>query len=134
MVDVPAAQARLHVGDGNLAVVGGERTGHRGSGVALDYHPVRLLRIEHFADTGEQGRGQSVERLVRLHKVEVVVGHDARDLKHLVEHAAVLPGHAHAAVEPGVRPQRMDQREELDGFGAGAEDGEDLTRVHPRSR
>ena len=38
----------------------------------------------------------------------------------------MLRGHTDPAFEAVVRFQRMDQREQLDRFGTGAENGEDL--------
>src|SRR5689334_15360487 len=61
MVDVAAPEARLDVGDRNLAVVGGERPGHRGGSVALDHHPIGPFFIEYFADAGEQRGGERSE-------------------------------------------------------------------------
>ncbi len=133
MMDIAAAQARLDVGDGDLAVVSGDRRGHRCGGVALDDDPVGPLLVHHLAERDEQRGRERIERLVGLHQVEVVIGHDPRDLEHLVEHRAVLRAHANPALEAGVRGQSMDQREQLDRFRPGTENREDaLAAAHPR--
>ena len=41
----------------------------------------------------------------------IVVRHDAGDLQHLIEHAAMLARHAHARDESRIGFQRMEQRE-----------------------
>ena len=125
MVDIAAAKPGLDMAHADLAVIGRHRACHRCRRVALHHHPVGLLLVNHRADPGEQPPGQRVERLIRLHDVEIVVGHEPGNLQHLVEHPAMLPGHADAAVEARVVGQRVAQREELDRFGARAEDGED---------
>ncbi|GGE01548.1 hypothetical protein GCM10011515_21620 [Tsuneonella deserti] len=50
------------------------------------------------------------------------------DLENLVEHPAMLSRHANAALEAFVGLKRAYQREQLDGFGASAEDAENLAR------
>jgi hypothetical protein len=104
MIDVVAAQARLDMGDGHLAIIGGEGCDHRGGGVALHDHPVGLLRIEHRAKGAEQPCGQPIERLAGGHDVQVDIGRDARELHHLVQHLAMLRRHHDAGVEAGMGP------------------------------
>jgi hypothetical protein len=125
VVDVAAAQAGLDMGDRDLAVVRRQRAGHRGGGVALHDDPVGTFGVDHRAEPGQQVRGERVERLVGPHQVEVVLGHHAGNRQDLVEHPAVLPADAHAADEPRVGVERMDQREQLDRLRPGAEHGED---------
>ena len=131
MMDVAAAQTGLDVRDRDLAVIRGQRPGHRRGGVALDDHPVGPLRVHDAAEPGEQRGGQRVERLVGTHQVEIVVGRDPGDVEDLVEHAAVLRADADSAVEAIVGFERVDQREKLDRFGPGAEDGEDASGHRP---
>ncbi len=53
------------------------------------------------------------------------------NIQHLVQHAAMLPGHRHARDEPIILRQPMAQREQLDRFGPSAEQGQDFAgRVH----
>ena len=90
MVDVAAAQARFYMAHGYLAIIGGNRPRHHGGGIALDDDPVWLFEIEHLADFHQRPRRESIERLSGGHQVEIVVGNDARDIEHLIEHLAVL--------------------------------------------
>ena len=116
--------------DRDLAVIGRERTDHRGRGVALDDHAVGLFGVHHVAQAGEQPRGEAVERLARLHQIEIDVGGEPCDREHLVEQPAMLRGDAGAHVEPGHRLERSDDREEFDRFWPGAEDDEDARAFH----
>ena len=50
---VEAAQARLHVGDGDVEFGRGKRAGQRGVGVAVDQNPVGFFVDEDFLDSGE---------------------------------------------------------------------------------
>ena len=74
------------------------------------------------------------ERLAGLHAVEIVVGHDAECGEHLVEHAAMLRGHAGPRLEFRTLLHVQQNRSEFDGFGPGAEDEEQLAWGvhHPR--
>jgi hypothetical protein len=92
----PERRPGLDMADGDLAVIGRERADHGGGGVALHDHAVGLLGVHHIAETGQQARGQPVERLARLHHVEVDIGRDARDRQHLIEQPAMLGGDAGA--------------------------------------
>ena len=73
-------------------------------------------------------RGQRVEALVRAHHREIVVGHNLRDIEHLVQHRAVLPGRDDHRRKARVVAQQVDQREELDRLRPGAEDDRNLER------
>ena len=126
VVDIAAAQPRLDMAHRNLAVIGCQRPAHRGRRVALHHHPVRPFFIHHPAKPGQQAGGQPVQRLVRLHDVEIMVRNDPRDVQHLVQHGAMLPRNTDARNEARIAAQRMDQRKQLDRFGTGSEDGEDF--------
>jgi hypothetical protein len=133
VVDVAAAQAGLDVRDRDLAVVGGERAGQRGGGIALDHDPVGLFVVHDLPKPGQQRRGELVERLVGAHHSEIVVGNDRGHVEHLIEHAAMLAGHADPRDEAGIAAERVDHGKQLDRFGARAEDGQDAPRGHGRS-
>ena len=128
MVDVAAAQTRLDMADRDFAVKRGECAAHRTGRVALHDHPVGRLGIQRFADSGQKPRGQRVEALVRAHHREIVVGHNLRDIEHLVQHRAVLPGRDDHRRKARVVAQQVDQREELDRLRPGAEDDRNLER------
>src|SRR5690606_38324196 len=90
------------------------------------------LRVHDPPESGEQRGGQRVERLVGPHQIEVVVGHAPGNLEHLVEHPAMLSADAYPADEARVPRQGVDQRNQFDRFGAGAEDREDAPGHAPR--
>ena len=125
MVDVAAAQPGLDMRHRHLAIIGGERAAHRGRGVALDHHPIGLFGVHYRAQPGQQRGGQRVEALVGAHQVEIVIGHHPGEPEHAVEQRAVLRRDTDPADEPRVAPERVEQREQLDRLGAGAENGED---------
>ncbi|KAJ8138027.1 hypothetical protein OY671_008760, partial [Metschnikowia pulcherrima] len=102
-----------------------QSTGHGRGGIASDHHPVRSFGVHHPAKPGQQCGGQPVERLVRAHQVQIVIGHDPRDFQHSVQHAPVLRRNAGHHAKARVRAQGVDYGKHLDGFGAGAEYDED---------
>ena len=114
--------------DRDLAVIGGERAGHRGGGVALDDDHVGLLGVHHIAEPGEQARGEAVEILAGLHQIEIDIGDEPGDGEHLIEQAAMLGGDAGPHDEAGHLLERGDDGEQLDRLGPGAEDDEDGVR------
>ncbi len=67
-------------------------------------------------------------------EVEIVVGHDAEQVEHLVGQLAVLGGQNHHHPRPRLLAQRQDHRGHLDGFGAGADDAGDGGGHGKRSR
>jgi hypothetical protein len=69
MIYVAGAQSSLYVRDGKLSIVGRERGCHRGSGIALDNHPIKRLTIEDVTDTQKQSCGKAIEALIGLHQV-----------------------------------------------------------------
>src|SRR5690606_14184473 len=130
MVDVAAPQPSFDMRDRDLAIVGRESARHGGRRVALDDDPVGPLIDHHAPQPGQQGCGEGVERLVGPHQVEVVIGLDAGDLQHLIEHPAMLRTDAHPAFEATIGLDRVDERKELYRFRPRAEYGEN-TPGHP---
>src|SRR5690606_6424875 len=65
-----------------------------------------------------------IERLVRLHRVKINVGCDAGDVEHLVEHIAMLRGHAHTHVD-ALAAQRVNDRKHFDRFRTSPENSHD---------
>ncbi len=120
------AQARLDVGDLDLGVVGGERRGHGGGGVALHHHPVGPDLVEDRLQ-GLQGQGaEAGERLVGPHHVQVMVGADVEEAEHLVEDMPVLAGDADDRLEVRGSLQGVHHRRHLYRLGAGAEHRQDF--------
>ena len=71
-------------------------------------------------------RRDAGRRLSRHHQVEVDVGREVEHLEDLVEHAAVLRGHADQALEAiGRRPEGAHHRRHLDRLRPRAEDAQD---------
>jgi hypothetical protein len=119
--EVAGPQARLHVADGNPPVEGGEGAGHRRRGVALDEEQVRRLAGEHPVQLGESPRREVVEALILPHQVEVEVGTQGEDRRHLIEHLAVLRGGAEDRREElGMPSQLAHHGRHLDELGPGA--------------
>ena len=131
-VDVVRAQARLDVAHGDLQVEACERGGEAGRGVTMNKDDVGSLVLEDRLEL-EQHVARNVEqRLARLHDGEVVVGSNAEDAQHLVEHLAVLARHGHDGLELiRARLQLVDERAHLDCLRTGAEDEHDF--FHYRS-
>ncbi|MNT97272.1 hypothetical protein D3C72_2395590 [compost metagenome] len=62
--------------------------------------------------------------LARLHDVQIEIWLDGKQVKHLVEHLAVLACNADLCIEAIVRRKCKNQWSHLDSFGAGAKDAE----------
>jgi hypothetical protein len=58
--------------------------------------------------------------------MEIVLGRDVEEPEDLIEHLAMLGGCAHVDSELAVTPHLPDERGQLDGLGARAEDHEDF--------
>lgn len=131
-VDVVRAQASLDVPHGDLQVEACERRGEAGRGVTMNKDDVGSLVLEDRLEL-EQHVARNVEqRLARLHDGEVVVGSNAENAQHLVEHLAVLARHGHDGLKLLLaRLQLVDERAHLDCLRAGAEDEHDF--FHYRS-
>ena len=120
VIDVPRPEPGLDMGDGDASVISGQRARHCRRGVALDDHARRRFRVHHLAQGGE-----AVERLARLHQVEIDVRRQIGDREDLVEQAPMLGGDAGADAEVGSRGERADDGEQLDRLRSGAEDDQD---------
>ena len=121
---VAGAQPRLDMADRDLLVISGQRCCQRGRCIAVHQHDIGLEILQGRLDPGQDLAGDARKRLPRLHDVEVVVRHDFEQAQHLIEHFAVLRGHADARVEPFGCRQLLDERGHLDGFGASTENGQ----------
>ncbi len=122
VIDIPRTQPRLDVIDRHLAVIGRQRAAHRRRRIALDDNARGRDLVHHLAQAREQRGGQRIQALVGLHHVEIELGHDPGNIEHLIEQASMLRRNADPAIEPRIGLQRGDDREQLDGFRAGAED------------
>jgi hypothetical protein len=95
-VEPPRSQPRLHVPDRHLAVERRERRRHRGGRVAVDEHDVRPQIAEGLLHAPEDAHRDLAERLIAVHQIEIHIGHDPERRGDLIEHLAVLRGHADA--------------------------------------
>ena len=101
--------------------------GELAKGEARELTVSELAALQHALEAQEDVAGDVEQVLPGLHDVEVVLGHDVEQLEHLVQHFAVLCGHAHHGfnlASSGL--QALHQRRHLDGFGAGAENDHDF--------
>ena len=89
----------------------------------MDQDDVGPLVLEDGFELKQHVARHVEQRLARLHDRQVVVGRNAEDAQHLVEHLAVLAGHGHDGLELIlVRLQLVDERAHLDCLRTGAED------------
>ena len=71
-------------------IVCSKSTGERGRRVAVDKHKIGAFLLEYLIDAKHGARSDVEKRLTRRHDIEVIVGHDAEEMQHLIEHLAVL--------------------------------------------
>ena len=102
------------------------RRGHHGGGVALHQEPIRFEIHQDRVQLGEDPGGQFGQALVGPHQVQVHIGCDLKGFQHLIEHFTVLGGDADQRFDlVGELPQPFDHGGHLDGFRAGAKNGDD---------
>ncbi len=87
----------------------------------MDQDDVGLDLFQNAAQALQDGDGDVGQVLAGLHDFEIVVGHQAEQLQHLIQHLAMLAGHADLDIETRVLLQGADDGGHLDGFGSGAE-------------
>ena len=102
---VAGAQAGFHMAHRNVLVEGRQGAGKRGGGIALHEQHGRLLGLDHRLEGCQDARGDLRECLPWLHQVEVVIRRDFEGGQYLVEHGAVLRGHADTHLKVRVLPQ-----------------------------
>ena len=107
--------------DGDLRVVCRERRSRARRGVAVYEHDVGLGLAQNALHPIEDARRDLGDRLIVAHHVEIVVGRDRKQREQIVEHLAVLRGHADDRRHP--RPRRRKR----------AHDRCHLNRVRPRA-
>ena len=87
---------------------------------------VRFGLFEYVSHAHQYPCSNVVQVLSLLHDVQVVVGYDVEQVKYLVEHLPVLPGHAYEGGEVlRVFFEGLYQRGHFDGFRSGPEDEHD---------
>jgi hypothetical protein len=118
---VACAQTGFHMSYRHVLVEGRQGGGKRGGGVALHQHHVGTLGLDHRLERRQDARRDLRQSLPRLHQIQVVIGSHSEGGEHLVEHRAVLGGHACAHFEICALAQVQQYRTELDGLGPRAE-------------
>ena len=126
LVEIPGAQPGFDVRDRNTAVEGGQGAAEGGRRVALHYRHIGLgfgKRLLQGLDDASRGLKQ---RLPRRHHVQIVIRRYAEGRQDLIEHPAMLTGHADfGRIQLGKRSQLQEQRAELDRFRPRTENEED---------
>jgi hypothetical protein len=118
---VPRAQTGFHVSYRHVLVEGRQGGDQCGGGVALHEHHIRTLRLDYRLERRQDARRDLRQSLPRLHQIQVVIRSHSEGCQHLVEHRAVLGGHARPHLEVCALPQAQQYRAELDRFGPRAE-------------
>lgn len=131
-LEIPRAEARLEVHDGDLPVERSDRRCCGRGGVTLYEDRGGRLVPKEGAQAVDRPGHDGVQFLAVLEDVEIVVRPDAEKGVHLVEHRPVLAGHGHADVQRGRPPEGGDDRCDLDGLRTGSEDEHDSFQGIPR--
>lgn len=76
---------------------------------------------QHRIEAGEQPFAELVERLILRHDREIALGHDAEQVKNLLQHGIVLPGNDDVRIDLRRRGEGLYQWRHLDCFGPGTE-------------
>ena len=125
------AKPRLHMADCRLMIVSRQSACKRRRRVAMHEHDIGLLLRENTIESKKSLRRDVEERLALRHDVEIVVGRDRKERKHLVEHLAVLRRHSDERRYLCLMLLEFEHdRRHLDRFGARAENRHDLDLLH----
>ena len=90
---------------------------------AVNEHHVWFFLFEDDLELQQHVARHVEERLPGLHDCQIMVGHNIKDAKHLVEHLAMLPRYGHDSLKlSGPRLQLVHERAHLDGLRASPED------------
>ncbi len=128
---IPGPQAGLHVRHLDPVVVGPQGRRHGRGGVALHQDPVRPDGVQHRLKGLQRQGGQPGQGLIVAHHRQVVIGPEAEEAQHLVQHVAMLAGDADHGLEVRRLGERPDHRGCLDDLGSCADDGQDLLHPEP---
>ncbi len=126
-VPVQGAQTRFHVAHGHAVIESRQARHHDRGGVSLHQDDVRPVGGEHFMKPLQNQGGQPAQFLIGPHHVEIVMNGDAKPAQDGLQQVAVLRGDADAGLELiSMPPQFTNHGGELDGFGARAQNDEDV--------
>lgn len=124
-VFITGSQARFNMSYRNIGIKRGQ-TGSKGcGGITLHQYQIWTPLIVKIAHPAQNTRRQVRQVLVRLHQVKIKIWFDSEEAKHLIEHMAVLRGHAHLGLSQARFTQLVDDRRHFDGFRPGSERNED---------
>ena len=129
-VFVVAAQARLHMPDRDLMIVGCKRGGQAAACVPVHQYKVRANNPDNLLHPSQHGICDRGQALSLPHDVQVIVRRQTEDLQHLVEHLPVLAGHTNRTSNVRTFLQFFDQRRHFDGLRPGAEYAEHTNHVY----
>jgi hypothetical protein len=127
---IAGAQSRLNVTDRNAGVKRGQSSIESSRGIALHEDDVGTRICANRFERSQNARCRPGERLAGGHRIQIVIGSDAKNGQRLVEHLAVLRRDRDADAELlRPRPHAAYDGSKLDGFGACAEYKERLHHV-----
>ncbi|MNC26198.1 hypothetical protein D3C75_743200 [compost metagenome] len=128
---VPGSEPCFHMAYPDLLQkrrVGGQEGG---GGIAVHQDQVRLGFRQDRLQLLNNPHRQPRERLALLHNVQVVIRLDLKLVQHHVQHLPVLGRHTDHRIYFGIMLLQFQyQRNHLDGFRPGSEDGHDLYPLH----
>ena len=133
--NIPGAQTRLDVADGEPAVEAAHASDEGAGGIALHDDGIGLVILDGLIDRAEEEAGESGEGLTWGHELEVKICFDLKDAQGLIEHLSMLTRGTGDGLKLG-RPaaELLDDRSELDDFRPGAEENEDAFHLSERSQ
>ena len=103
--EVAGAQSSFYMAHWHVLVEGRHGAGERGGGIALHEQHVRLSGFNYRLEGCQDARRDLRECLPGLHQVQVVVRRHIEGGQYLVQHRAVLRGHADTHLKVRVLPQ-----------------------------
>ena len=125
-IKIAGPQPGLDMPDRDPGIIGGKGRRQRRGRIAMHQHHVGGLGLEHRLKALQDRRGDPVQVLAAAHDVQIMVGDDAEKPGDLIQHLAVLGGHADTAFKTRITAKRQNQRRHLDGLGARTENGQNL--------
>ena len=128
---VKGAEAGFDVSNADFFLKCDESSGKGGRGVSLNEQPIGADFAKDRGQGLEDARGKFERGLVVLHEIQIVIGRDAKNAKHLVEKVAMLRGDTDMRFNAG-GASSVNDGSHFDGFGTRAENGEDAHELFVR--
>ena len=121
-VNVVGSESGFDMANGDLLIEGRERSSGAGSRVAMDKDHIGLNFFQHITHPRKHASSDVIEVLPLLHDIQVIVGLNLKYLEHLVQHLAVLTGHANYRFKLiRMLLELLHQGAHLDGLWTGSE-------------